>query len=81
MLANIMKIIGVIFSVILALTFSFWFGCIFISALRSGVAEISGGKIKFTRNKHPFGYWVTVFAHLVFTIFFIALGINLILLY
>ncbi len=68
-----MNIIGVIVSALLAFAFVAWLGSIAITALRTGVARIAGGK-EFKRKKNSFAYWITVFVQFCFTLMFLAVG-------
>jgi hypothetical protein len=68
-----MNIIGVIVSTLVAFSIAVWLGSIAITALRTGVARIAGGK-EFKRRKNRFAYWITVFVQFCFTLMFLAVG-------
>jgi hypothetical protein len=53
-----MKSSSAIIGSILALAFSLYLGRIAWTALRSGIAEVAGGK-QYRRRKEPLRYWAT----------------------
>lgn len=69
-----MSTFSAIFGASLAFAFSIWLGRISYSALRSGTAEIAGGK-KYRRTKNMFMYWLTVIIQLLFFVMALWVGI------
>ncbi len=71
---DMIKTVAVIFGATISFLFAIWLGWIVITALRSGVACIAGGK-EFKRETSSFVFWITVSAQTGFAVMFFVIGI------